>query len=663
MNIMTECFFVVERVTDSMKKTGDGHGVEVMSIDEYEKSIFNFEIYSHIRSRKQFGSSVNPLTGQPDQTNFIPVTYEEKETKREKKLQDIIDDLLSGSGVILLGEYGSGKSRCSREIFQEITKNKDAYVVSVDLKSVWGLRSAEEILRRHLNDLGLSSEVDFLIRAMHKKRILFLLDGFDEVGTQAWSDDPATLKKIRRDALRGVRDLIENHSEGVLITGRDHYFNDQKEMLECLGLDGRGPKIYSSKKEFSDEEMESFLSEITQSMLVIPDWLPRRPLMCQVIASFPEEKMSSILEDENGDIEFWYKFVDVLCSRENRIGDILDKEVIRDILKRLARITRSKFSDVGPISYSEIQSAFEYVVGKHPVEDAGVLLQRLPGLGRTSSESDDRQFVDVYILDGLRAMDISESLETFSKDIFAETWRNPLDRLGQRVLGRFISKNYYQDIAQKYMIEMIRHKNSIAASDILSGMISGDDDQVNLKGMKVENGEFTWLDLSMLEPSGFTVDSSVIFNLILPQNKINDVYILNSQIEKIYGVSAESGLPNWIQECLIDSYEKVDTVSAIKNIKLSPQHRILVTILKKTFFQPGRGRQEAALLRGLGQVDTGGYTGNILKILISEGVLESARGDHGRLYIPVIKHKSRISSMLAQLNQSSDVLWEKVANL
>ena len=58
------------------------------------------------------------------------------------------------------------------------------------------------------------------------------------------------------------------------------------------------------------------------------------------------------------------------------------------------------------------------------------MLQPLAKFGRIGAKSQDRQFVDMFILDGLRAKDI-ESLtdndENQRQRVFKEDWINPLD--------------------------------------------------------------------------------------------------------------------------------------------------------------------------------------------------------------------------------------------
>ena len=562
-----------------------------------------------------------------------------------------------------MGEYGSGKSRCLREVFHILSSGEDysSYFLAIDLKTTWGLQTGEEIIRRHFTDIGLSSAADFAIRAYHGGHIRFILDGFDEVGSQAWSDDPATLKRIRLDSLRGVRDLIEKSSGGVLIAGREHYFNSTEEMLTCLGAQRGHTVIGSCKREFNDKELEEFLNLISDDVIIVPEWLPRRPLMCQAIASLDEDELRDILEDQNGDIDFWNAFIDIICRREARIRHILDADAIKGILVRLARITRTKASNVGPISYSEIQEAFETVLGTHPVEEASVILQRLPGLGRTDRETDDRQFIDSYVVDGLRALDLLSAVQMFDSDLAREAWSNPLDHLGQRIFAQEAAKARNEADALKYVQNFSEENNKIAMADIVGGLLWLDRETTDFKSVRVTDGEMIYCDFSHIRPKNLTLERCIVFNFVFPSEPISTVTVKGCHIERAYGVTGPHGVPDWVIDTEIERYQSIATVSAIKNVDLSPQHRILVTILKKTFFQPGGGRQEAALLRGLGQVDRHGHTDRILKMLITEGLLKSVKGKHGNLYVPERKYRDRVSKILAELNLCEDPIWQNIA--
>lgn len=664
LNIMSKCFFVcLFNPTAAMIEAGAPHHIDVLSQLEFESQFFDFATYVAARSQIQFGSSVHPITGEPDTTDYVPVKYIFGPNKREFTIQEVSDLVRTQKIVVITGEYGSGKSRCIREAFLSLSKTDgSAYYFAIDLKTTWGLQSGEEVIRRHFDSVGLRQLADFAVRAYNNGNVNFLLDGFDEVGSQAWSDDPKTLQRIRFDSLRGVRDLITSTKGGVLIVGREHYFNSANEMITCLGANSGGVFQGRCKDEFTDEELESFLALISEEVIIVPEWLPRRPLMCQAIASLEQSELSLILNDINGDIAFWNAFVEIMCKREARIRQVLDADTIKSILIYLARLTRSKEADVGPISYSDIQHAFEAVLGTHPVDEASVLLQRLPGLGRTSLDTDDRQFIDTYILDGLRALDLMNAVEHFDSDLQNDVWRNPLSQLGQRVLADSIAKRDIAANALNFAHRVNEGNNKILVSDIVCSLLWIDQDFLDFNLLTVSGGEMVWLYLSIAEPRNLIIKETIIFNLVFPSNPIDGVQIVDCTVENAYGVSGERGVPSWVKGTSIETYESVATVSAIKNVDLSPQHRILVTILKKTFFQPGAGRQEAALLRGLGQLDRQGYTDKILSMLISENLLKKGKGRHGNLFVPNRKHSNRVGKILAELSLSEDPLWTQLSD-
>ena len=58
-----------------MIETGDANKVKVMSIDDFMNLFFKYDSYKTLRATKPFGSAVNPLTGESDETDYIPVTY------------------------------------------------------------------------------------------------------------------------------------------------------------------------------------------------------------------------------------------------------------------------------------------------------------------------------------------------------------------------------------------------------------------------------------------------------------------------------------------------------------------------------------------------------------------------------------------------------------
>ncbi|WP_352640538.1 hypothetical protein [Mesorhizobium sp. M0220] len=566
---------------------------------------------------------------------------------------------------MLLGEYGSGKSRCIREVFRLLSTHAVetlAYPVAINLRQSWGLSRSSELLRRHLQDLGLDDLEGAAIRAFKSGSVALMLDGFDEVGSQAWSNDGQKLKIIRAKSLQGVKNIITESKGGVLITGREHYFPNSAEMFSALGLDPKKTIVARSKNEFSDTELLEYFSQLDMEV-DIPSWLPRRPLICQTIANLDAETFNTMFGSEGNEVDFWNHFIRVICERDARIHVSFDPDTIFAIFVQLARLTRTKAANVGPISLNELQSAFEAVTGAAPIEEASLMLQRLPSLGRVSAETNDRQFVDVYILDGLRAKDAARICIGTEIEIAAVSgakWHNALDDLGQRVLA--LDSTSTAKLRLSLAERFSQLGNMVLASDLVSSLSrETDGSSMDFSGLKIDHGDFLYFPLFERELRNLTVTNSYIGELALPAKKATNVTLANCATPKVSGIASAAGLPKWISSLDAEQFDSVESISRIRKIGLQPSHEILITIIRKTFFQKGSGRKEEALLRGLGMVGTKNLSKKILSAMITEGLLTSFKGDEGNVYAPVRAHAPRMQTILDELKSSKDPLWLAIA--
>jgi hypothetical protein len=313
------CFCVVNgSVTKAMVEAGAPHQIKVLSFDNYTKIFFDFGSYKTSREMAAFGSAVNPLTGKKDDSPYVPVSYMIDGTSRSVIFTDIVKLLSDGKRIVLLGEYGSGKSRCVLEVFKDMASRAiggHSYPMAIDLREQWGVKRGPELIRRHLEDLGADNLQMSAIRALNSGYLCLLLDGFDELGSQAWSNDSEKLRVIRAKSLEGVRDLIRKTTGGVFVCGREHYFNNSSEMYDALGLEADATILLRCRTEFTEQETTEFFKRL-QTEIEIPSWLPRRPLICQTIADLSADELDEMFGVGDNEIEFWDHFIKVLCERE-----------------------------------------------------------------------------------------------------------------------------------------------------------------------------------------------------------------------------------------------------------------------------------------------------------------------------------------------------------
>lgn len=542
----------------------------------------------------------------------------------------------------------------------------DAYAILDEKKCVAvevteGLNDRYEIIRRHLQDLSLSKHVDAFIKAYNTGMLILLLDGFDELGVQLWSDDSSALQAMRYDALAGVRDLIAHQQKGVLICGREHYFDTNEELLAAIGLANAEARLLRTKDEFSIEEISEFL-KLNEKEIDIPAWLPRKPLTCEFFLRVFAE-VGTTLTDEIDLVQFWDLLIDAVCERESRIHTSFNVETIKSILVEVASITRSKAGNVGPLSLSEIQSAFERVVGHAPIEQASVLLQRLPGLGRTAADTEERRFVDTYLLDGLRASDVIFIVDRNDKRSTASSWANPLSENGLLICGRKLASLNLIEDSITFLKTNSRVKNQTLLFDIVASILVSGATDVDFGGAYIESGHASVLDFSQTRVRNLHVEDSIVEKINITGAAVSGVRLKSSAIGTLEGISSQDAIPDWLQGNSVDFFSSVATTSRIRAANLLPAQKVLVTVLRKTFFQRGAGRKEEALLRGLGKLVKAGDLDRIVGKLISEGMLSKERGDSGHLYVPVRNQKGRAGSIIGELSLSKDPIWAYVSQL
>jgi hypothetical protein len=530
-NIYCQCYFVMsETPTNSMRDSGKGQKITVMSAEEFQNEYFDYGRYIHIRSQKQFGSLVNIETGAPENNIYIDVSYIQQGTGKRLKVDNIIKLLKDGKRIVLKGDFGLGKSRCVKEVFDKLTADPQSnpYAIAINLRDHWGAKRAEEILTRHFSDLGLNAN-DF-IKSFEKPGRVYLLDGFDEIGTQSWSSDICKMQSIRRISVCGLKDLINQVQGGILITGREYYFNSDQELIKSLGLSDAQTIFLECQQEFTDSELLDFIgknipdSVKTGELEMLPPWLPKRPLVIQLLLKYAGEIFSvrHAFEEICG---FWYAFLTKLCEREAKIYPALNPDTIRGVLLNLANQTR------------------------------------------------------------------------MSKE-------------------------------------------------------------------NISNGHFTHLSFEGKEIKRLSISGSIIERLDLTNSKLGiGVKLEKCDIATVYGIASRKSIPEQLAECNVEQVEMLATTTLIKKARLSESQKLFVEMLRKIFFQPGAGRKESALLRGMGVSVNKQLGEKILNKLIEEKLITRIKGDEGPIYKPVRSKTSRVDKMLTDLTLSKDPLWEAVSLL
>ena len=233
--------------------------------------------------------------------------------------------------------------------------------------------------------------------------------------------------------------------------------------------------------------------------------------------------------------------------------------------------------------------------------------------------------------------------------------------LGQRILARDVAVSESSKLA--FAERSVKGGNILMASDLVAALMREASTSIDYKGLKVKGGEFRYFTFSERGVRNLSLETATIDELVLPPKAATNVSIVDSVCLKVSGISSAAGLPSWIRKLEADRFDSVESVSRIRRIGLKPSHEILITIIRKTFFQKGAGRKEEALLRGLGRVASKNMATRILNLMVNEGLLTTFRGNEGDVYAPVRSHTRRMQDILDKLRASDDPLWRRVGEM
>lgn len=658
--IYAECYFVTSGDTSSLKSTGEGFNVSVFSISDFASKFLGSSQYINERKIAPFGSAVDPNTGESDRTPYIAITYRDP-GNNEYNVNDIAKAVANGRQVVLLGEFGSGKSRCLMEAFKKLIEQESVFTpFAINLRDHWGFRRFNTLIVDHLSRLGLSSFSDVLIRSVKRGQHALLLDGFDEIGSQSWSGATERLAEVRRSSSEAVRDLLANaKGAGLLITGREHYFDTYEEMAESLGLN-KDYLLLQCPAEFSDDEAAAYISLAT-GRSDVPDWMPKKPLICQLLARLDPAEIDHIQSSAKGEVEFFEQVFDAVCVRETKIHSTVQTSTLRDVLLNLAQSTREKPDGKDDLSPEAVNEAFYKAAGYAPLDEAAILLQRLPYLGRVGAGSPDRRFIDQYAKDGLRGLATAAAILAYDADVAAKKWVQPLRAFGIEVLA---GKGHTGGQAVQYAKHCSVKGNQQLACDIVATISLLETGDHNYNGLMLTGGDIELLSFSGSTSSNLNVSNIYVRRLVIDDAKFDSVGFGNCIFAMVEGIGSLSALPDVFSEnCVAEKFEPTLTVSRISELNLSNAHKTLMALLKKLFFQPGGGRQEDALLRG-----TEGYwdmkaAEATLRYLETHRMVLKTRGAHGTLYVPQRRFTRRMQDVSDQRSASSDEIWTQLNHL
>jgi hypothetical protein len=627
--------------------------VMAVSFSQFRSRLIDASAYLEARLDHAFGSAraLDEGGSYKEPGAYVGLDILEGTTDTAWSVTDIAKALLAHQRIILLGDFGAGKSMTIREVFFSLRERyrrseTSKFPVHLNLGEHLGQTDASEAFMRHGQKVGFAAPYQ-LVRAWRSGYAMLLLDGFDEMAATNWSGDAGQVKEARRRAVQLVRQIFaESPADvGILVAGREYYFDNEEERRESLGYAAKTSQL--SLNDFSDAQLKEFLHRQE-----IPTWLPRRPYLLGYLAA---RNLLPEADAQTAPAAGWTRLLDGIAEREARPQDGIAGGSVRQILERLGSYARDTTDGLGPLTFDQISRAFRDVVGRSPDVSDYVLLQRLPGLGVADAVTGARRFIDSALADAIAAGDpLRFALDPYSADpgLDASSWHKAIGALGAEVLAARIDEASMPDAARRTAVERAIERgwhtlafDLVRAIDTLGGELSGA--QIPIEGI--------WVDELSLGYSGATLGSlrladSVIqtFDVNAPLHASETPLFIRCTFGHVVGVAGPGDLPpGRFEECDFGSFsETTNTTQAILRMSLPLPLRVGLTILRKLYLQRGAGRRDGALRRGLDESGKA-WVDPVLKVFQTEGLTVPASVGRQRVWLPVRGQRSRVLQVLS----------------
>ena len=658
-----------EEPTPDQRSYARGFGITALSLHEFKRRLLDSTQYLEARWAYRFGSATDPGDGnfQLSEEEYVEQPLTDFISSVPYSINEICDLLKTKKTIVLIGPFGAGKSLTVREIFKKLRRDfyrdsTESTPIAINLRDHWRQPTVEETLRRHASHVGFEKPHQ-LVRAWNAGELLPLLDGFDELASPVMAMSRDAIRRSREEALKVIKAFMLDvrGRTGVLLAGRDHYFDSIIEARSLMGLPDDA--IFVDVGEFSEDQATDYLRKrgIYEKL---PTWLPRKPLLLGYLASRGLLDQVASLPGDHGTALAWDEFLNRICEREAELSSDVDGASVRHLMETLATRARALPRGYGPLYDSDLAGAYKEITGYEPSEEARTLLQRLPGLTAREQEVGARSFVDKEMLEALSAGSAVRFVINPYTILGVAGLSNPLTTFGCSVASYLGSKNSVT--ASQYVVaatQAIQRWNepTLALDSIRIGASSLDVDSMDAQGLTIEGGLADEFDLEEYPIVNLTLDNCMIDYVRFDNNESN-IKFEKCHILRLEGIADVRALPSNFTSCDIEEFDNRHTNTAILGSELLDSIKILLIIIRKLFLQRGSGRVDSALHRGIDN-RLQSHVSPVLDLLLSEGIVYKHTTNRQTIWHGNRVHRERMLKILEGPMKSSDPLVRSVRSV
>ncbi len=227
----------------------DNEKLITLSEDDFLNELIDFnrylqELVHKFKNDKLFSAIANEEDKFTLEETFIKPSFNDKKEDLDKYLDDwLLESNLKH--LVILGDYGMGKSSFlkyySAKLAEEILcgKKLKRFPVFISLTNTSPMHGGIEKSVGHFVSQKLGVDSDIFQKLVHRGKILFILDGFDEMGFIGTHEQ-------RFEQFNSIWQLATKNNK-VLIAGRPSYFPTEFELKSTLNITEKENEVIQVK--------------------------------------------------------------------------------------------------------------------------------------------------------------------------------------------------------------------------------------------------------------------------------------------------------------------------------------------------------------------------------------------------------------------------------
>lgn len=250
----SELVYSGPRPPQELREQAAFHGVRVRSFTDFQ-GLLDLDDYLRKQSEQLRTDPRYP----PEL--YVPQRFRMLEQGAQAVREDLIGELMRlvtddhGRFVLLLGDFGRGKSFALRELARRIGESAPTLIpIFIELRTLDRTRSVDTLVAAHLANNG-EDRIDLgaLNYMLEQGRVVLLFDGFDEL-----------LSKLSYESAADHMETLLQAAIGkakVIVAGRTQHFKSRDQVSSALGrrLDMLPGRHIISIEDFTHEQVRAFL--------------------------------------------------------------------------------------------------------------------------------------------------------------------------------------------------------------------------------------------------------------------------------------------------------------------------------------------------------------------------------------------------------------------